>query len=80
MPQSLKCEFDQAENFRRGVFRACLLAGQSGNPTLCEGKGRGRLICTLQFADGSALLSNVIQDSLATLQLEAEVVAYILAG
>lgn len=78
MPQSLKCQSDRAENFRRGVFRACLLAGQSGNPTLCEGKGR--LICTLQFADGSAFLSNVVQDSLATLQLETEVVAYILAG
>lgn len=79
-PQGLKYEFDQAENVRRRASRERLLAGQSGNPASCEGKGRGRLVCTLQFADGSAFLSNVIQDSLATLQLETEVVAYILAG
>ena len=78
-PQGLKCEFDQAENVRGGASRERLLAGQSGNPASCEGKERGRLVCTLQFADSSVILSNVIQDGLATVQLETEAVAYILA-
>lgn len=54
-----------------------LLAGRSGNPALCEVKGRGHLVCALQRADGSVLLSNVSQDRLAILRRELG--AYILA-
>lgn len=80
MPQALKCEFDQALNARQGASRERLLAGQSGNPASCERKGRGHLVCTLQLVDVSMLLSNIIQDSLATLQPGAEIVAYILGA
>lgn len=76
-PPGFKCEIHRAENVRRGTSRDRLLAGPSGNPALCEVKGRGHLVCALQRADGSGLLSNVSQDCLAMLQREHG--AYILA-
>lgn len=60
-----------------GTSRDRLLAGRSGNPAPCEVKGRGHLVCALQRADGSVLLSNVSQDRLAILRRELG--AYILA-
>lgn len=69
---SVKCQ--------TGSFQGTLVGRTKWKPSFMWGKGRGRLVCTLQFANGSAFLSNVIQDSLATLRPETEVVAYILAG
>lgn len=76
-PPGFKCEIHRAENVRRGTSRDRLLAGPSGNPAICEVKGRGHLVCALQRTDGSGLLSNVSQDRLAMLQREPG--AYILA-
>lgn len=76
-PPGFKCEIHKAENVRRGTSRDCLLARRSGNPALCEVKGRGHLVCAFQRTDGSGLLSNVSQVRLAILQRERG--AYILA-
>lgn len=44
------------------------------------GEKERTLVCFLQLVEGSVFLSDFIQDSLATLRLETEVVVYILAG
>lgn len=76
-PPGFKGEIRRVENVRRGTSSDRLLAGPSGNPALCEVKGRGHLVCALQRTDDSGLLSNVSQDRLAMLQREHG--AYILA-
>lgn len=76
-PPGFKGEIRRVENVRRETSSDRLLAGPSGNPALCEVKGRGHLVCALQRTDDSGLLSNVSQDRLAMLQREHG--AYILA-
>lgn len=59
-------------------FLGTLVGRTKWKPSSIWRTGRGHLVCTEQFVDGSTFLSNVIQDRLATLWPETEVGAYIL--